>query len=257
MHPFAAPHTVRLIRAPLAAALNLAMRRGIIDRNVAAIAEIPRIRPHDPRYLTPDQVQDFLPALGGERLGTLFAVTLLLALRPSEAIGLRWQDVDFDARTVTIAQTVQREGGEYVALRPKTDRSARTMPLAVEVAALLRLHRVAQLEEVGRCELVFTNRNGAPVHSPQANRRLSVILERAGLPHLAFEELRHTGATLLLARGHPLEVVQEWLGHTSILTTRRYAAFLLATAERAAGGKAAQVTPERMREAAHTIDGGK
>lgn len=89
--------------------------------------------------------------------------------------------------------------------------------------------------------LVFTNTTGGPLNEPYANRRLRTILDRcshccrgpkaehsghvhhAALPRVVFRELRHTGATLLLASGKPFEIVQELMGHTSITTTRRYA----------------------------------
>jgi integrase len=55
------------------------------------------------------------------------------------------------------------------------------------------------------------------------SRKLQRTLERAGLPHIRFHDLRHTCATLLLSRGHHPKLVQELLGHASVaLTLDRY-----------------------------------
>ena len=72
-------------------------------------------------------------------------------------------------------------------------------------------------------DLVFPNTHGRPLLRVYVNRRLTKLFAAAGLPRILYRELRHTGATLLLAEGQPIEVVQELLGHTSIVTTRRYA----------------------------------
>ena len=71
--------------------------------------------------------------------------------------------------------------------------------------------------------LVFTNQTGGPLYGPHLTRHLRRILNGAGLPRVTFRELRHTGATALLAMGAELTVIQDLLGHTSIAMTRRYA----------------------------------
>lgn len=225
----ASADTVRLVRAALRAALNLAIRRGVLTRNVAALAQTPAPRRAAPRFLTQEEALTLLAALDKERLGPLFKVALGLALRPSEAIGLRWEDVDFDARLIRVEQGIQLIDGTYHVLRPKTEGSRRTIPFPVEIGEILREQRVAQLEErmqAVRWEdsgLVFTNRHGGPVYPPYPNRRLRRILQDLGLERVTFRELRHTGATLLLAMGAELAAIQDLLGHTSINTTRRYA----------------------------------
>ena len=81
---------------------------------------------------------------------------------------------------------------------------------------------------------MFTNTAGGPIYADYANQRFRKLLALAGLPRISLRELRHTGAPLLLSTGAPLEVVQEQLGHTSILTTRRYARVLEESKRKAA-----------------------
>lgn len=93
--------------------------------------------------------------------------------------------------------------------------------------------------------------SGGPLHEPYVNRHLRVVLERAGLPRVTLYQLRHTGATVMLALGVPLEQIQEVMGHTSINTTRRYAAL---------GDSLRTATADKMgawlRETAHMPLGG-
>lgn len=225
----ASPDTVRLVRAALRAALNLAIRRGVLTRNVATLAQTPAPRRTAPRFLSQDEALTLLAALDRERLGPLFKVALGLALRPSEAIGLRWEDVDFDTRVIRVEQGIQLIDGTYQVRRPKTERSRRAIPFPIEIGEILREQKVSQLEERVQAlrwddsGLVFTNRHGGPVYPPYPNRRLQRILQDLGLKRVTFQELRHTGATLLLAMGAELAAIQDLLGHTSINTTRRYA----------------------------------
>lgn len=87
-------------------------------------------------------------------------------------------------------------------------------------------HRIRQEEERqqagGRWEewgLVFTSTVGTPLDGSNVTHRFQKILERVGLPRIAFHDLRHTCASLLVAIGVPLPVIKEILGHTRISTT--------------------------------------
>ena len=217
----------------MSAALNLAIRRRLLPpgHNVARLAQGPELRQHRPNFLTPEIAAQLLAVLQHERLGALFSVSMLLALRPSEAIGLRWEDVDLEAGELHIRQSIQHEQG-YAVRQLKTESSARTIAIPEAVAELLRRHRLTQLEARVSTSgwldsgLVFTNTHGGPVYEAAANRTLRRVLDAAGLPRVKFYELRHTGATAMLALGVPLEQIQETLGHTTINTTRRYAKLL-------------------------------
>lgn len=233
------PNSIRLIRNALVAALNIAMRRGTVDRNVAALTEGPRLRPHTPTLFTPEQIPDFFREVEGERLAPLWRTALTMMMRPSEVLGLRWPDIDLGGATMTIAQGSQYVEGEYRTLDLKTASSARELHLPAAMVALLRDVWQAQIaaeavpggEWTNPERYVFTNTTGGPVYEPHVNRRMRLVLTRAnerdeepaGLPLVKFRELRHSGATLALSLDVPLERVSEHLGHVNLQTTRRYA----------------------------------
>jgi integrase len=139
--------TVRHIRTVLRRALGEAVKFGLTARNSAALVDGPRIPHHEIRPLTPDEARCFLNAARGGRLEALYSVARAVGLRRGEALGLRWQDVDLDKRTLTVIQTVQRVNGKLQFLEPKTQRSRRTINIPETVAAALRLHRKRQSEE--------------------------------------------------------------------------------------------------------------
>lgn len=242
------PFTVGKARKALSAALNAAIRRRElpVGYNVAQLAQVPAIPKPEPTFLSAEDVPRFLDLVEHDPLGPLFTVSVALGLRPSEAIGLRWADVDLDRGTLTVRRSTQHDRGKVVERGTKTGRE-RTVPLPDSITGLLLAHRGRQTVRAidGR---VFVNTTGGALHQPTVARHLRHMLERenvrakaAGerlLPMVTQYELRHTAATLMLTLGVPLEHVQEVLGHSTIVTTRRYA----------------QVVEDRLRASADRMD---
>jgi integrase len=119
----------------------------------------------------------------------------------------------------------QREAG-LVFVEPKTARSRRTIVLSQRAIAALRDHRRCQLEQrltAGPLwqdqDLVFCNPTGGPLDPSWQTAVFKGTLMRAGLPRIRFHDLRHTAATLLLARRTHPKVVSEMLGHATITLT--------------------------------------
>ena len=156
-------------------------------------------------------------------------VALALGLRQGEALGLRWSDIDLDARTLSVRRSVQRVGREWRFLEPKTARSKRTVALPAPLADALRAHRTGQLAERMRMgsawqgekwgDLVFTDAMGGPLSGFHVYRRFKALLAAAGLPKMRYHDLRHGAASLMAAQGVPARVAMETLGHASITTT--------------------------------------
>ena len=223
------PRSVHHLRAVLSNALNDAMRWGLIDRNVAALAKPPSVPEREVRALTVEDAKNILAAVEGDRLEPLFTVPLTLGLRQGEALAVRWTDVDFDAGTLRIERTLQRVDGEYCFLPPKSKRSRRILPLPDPVIRALHAHRRRQLEErllAGPAweggdwdELVFADEIGRPLSGFHVTKRFQKLLAAAGLPELRYHDLRHGAATLMAALGVPPRVAMEVLGHAQSSTT--------------------------------------
>jgi integrase len=226
------PSSVRYIHAVLHRALEQAVRFNLIPFNPASRTDPPKIRQEEIMPLDAEQARAFLAAARGDRFEALHVLSLTVGLRMGEALGLRWSDVDLDARTVRVSRQLQRvrDGGGLVFSEPK-NASRRTVDLPQRAVEALRSHRKKQIEGQLRAGsewqdqgLVFASNKGTPLDAQNiVNRHFKPLLKRAGLPSIRWHDLRHTYATLLLARGTHPTYVQKSLGHASVqLTLDRY-----------------------------------
>jgi hypothetical protein len=124
-----AHRSVRNVRAVLRRALNQAMRYGYVVRNVAALVDVPGTVTFSAEPLDDTQARRLLEVIKGHRWEVLYRIALGLGLRKGEILGLRWQDIDFRAATLTVAGSLQRQRGHLVRTATKTDASIRTIAL--------------------------------------------------------------------------------------------------------------------------------
>ncbi|MCX6022161.1 MAG: tyrosine-type recombinase/integrase [Chloroflexi bacterium] len=243
------PRRVQYIHAVLRMALEKALKWGLAARNVAKLVDAPSVPRHEVQPLTPDQARQFLDAVKDNRFEALYMVALSLGLRQAEIFGLRWADMDLDAGTLRVTVSLQRLGGTYRLVAPKTQKSRRLLSLPNATVAALRAHRVRQRDERQQAGdawedwqgtgLVFATATGGPLQGATITQNLHRLLERAGLPRVRFHDLRHTAASLLLAQGVAPRMIMEVLGHNQISTTMDIYA---------------HVMPAAMREAADRMD---
>lgn len=224
------PRRVQYLHAVLRIALNRAMKAGYVGRNVAMLVDPPRVPHNEIAPLTPSQARTLLEAAKGDRLEALYSVALALGLRQGEALGLRWEDVDFESGLIHVRFELQRIDRQNRLVELKTRRSHRTLAMPTYIAEQLRDHAARQREEriaLGpewhQSDYVFTTGTGRPLLGTNVTRAFQRLLKRAGLPKRRFYDLRHSCATLLLVQGVPARVVMEILGHSQIgLTMNTY-----------------------------------
>jgi integrase len=147
-----------------------------------------------------------------------------LGLRPGEATGLRWSDVDLDDRVLHVRQAVKWHAGVPVVGEPKTKRSRRSLAMPTPVADALRAHKVRYAAErlalgqgwpVDWAELVFVSEAGTPIDLANLRRAFSEVAKRANLGKLRPYDARHSACSLLCEARVPLEHVADVLGHES------------------------------------------
>jgi integrase len=197
--------------AVLRKALRHAVRIGRLSVNPVAELRLPRPKRAEKRVATPDELRAFVQAAGD--LGAIFQLWADTGLRPAEALGLRWEDVDLAAGTVTVNRALDPVTNQPK--EPKTKRSRRTIPLSPATVAALRL--VAR--PTGP---VFVDSEGG-YYWPSNFLKLvfTPIRKRARMPWMMPGTFRHSMATNLIRLGVPVRVVSERMGHEDISTTMR------------------------------------
>jgi integrase len=201
---------------PLRLALDAAVAEGLLDANPAEQVVLPRRRGgrayefQERRFLTREELARLLDEVP-TKWRTLFELLAATGLRISEAIALRWSDLQLDASAPHLR--VSRAIVRGVVGAPKSRHGARLVPLPAELAVTLR----AQRRRTDPYDaLVFPGRQRAPADVGSLRRRVLVpAAERAGLSGVGFHTLRHTCASLLIERGLSVLRLQRWMGHHS------------------------------------------
>lgn len=224
--------TLRHHRATLRRALADAVREGLATRNVAALAEAPKLGRRERTVLTAAQAKALIAGTGDDRLHALWVLALTTGLREAEMLGLTWADIG--TSSVTVRHTLHRCDGRcdqhecldrWQLREPKTAKSRRTVPIPAVTVAALEAHRVRQLEEqaakgaMGKKGLVFTTPTGRPIHGSNLLPDWYATLDRLGLPRITLHDCRHSAATVLYGLGVPLPVISDMLGHSTIRVT--------------------------------------
>jgi integrase len=221
-------HTHRVLHR----AFVQAVRWNLIARNPCDGATAPKPERSEMHPLTADQATALLTSTRDHPSHALYALAVSTGMRIGELMALRWQEVDFEGERLFVRRALQRQRVDGLAktalvfIEPKTARSRRAIKLSQTALAALREHRRRQLEyrlSVGPAwhdqDLVFANETGGPLDPAWQSATFKETLRALGLPVIRFHDLRHTAATLLLARGVHPKVVSEMLGHATITLT--------------------------------------
>jgi integrase len=194
-----------------------------------AKAERPRARNQsEPRALTAPEIEQLIAsALPTYR--PLIATLAYSGLRMSEALGLTWQEIDFDADEIHVRYQLSRATSEKPARRKqlKSEAGARNVILLPQLETILREHRKAMLAAgLYRPDgYVFCTSEGTPFYSRNVSERgMDKAADRAGLnpegkPRLTAHDLRHSFASLLIRAGADIYSVSRQLGHSRASTT--------------------------------------
>jgi integrase len=269
------PATLHRIRATLRAALNAAIRQRFIDVNPAKHVELPpavrpkplvwtdeRVRQWRSTGTAPGPVMVWTPALTGafldhtqaadDRLYALYHLVAYRGLRRGEACGLHWADIDLPGQQMTIRWQLTQHGWATALEPPKTDSSEAVVALDTATVEALIAHRARQRRErlaAGpywvQTGLVFTTPIGDALHPAGVTDHFRHLTRQAGLPPVRLHDLRHGAATLALAAGVDMKVVQAMLRHSSITVTADTYTSVLPDLARNAAEKTAAIVPRR------------
>ena len=218
--------TIRYAHTLLKNALEQAIEWDMLNKNPANKVTLPRQQKQEMKVLSPIEVEKFINALTYNKWKALFSLLLVSGMRPSEALGLKWEDVNFDNNRITICRNLTRLQHGWSLEEPKTRQSRRTIPIPAGTMSDLKEHQENQLEQIKKAKtynnqnFVFASGDGEPLNERNlVKRHFKPILEKEGFPDIRLYDLRHTCATLLLSQGVNPKIVSERLGHASTTLT--------------------------------------
>jgi integrase len=178
---------------------------------------------------TPKEIKTLLEALIGYRLYAFFFLLCHLGARKGEICALRWSDLNFENRTLSIKKTRGKSNGrEYEVNSTKNKRGMRDIHISIETVKVLRAHQERQQLEKMMCGsawqdsgYIFTKEDGSPVDSMRAYFIFKKVIKKLGLRDEPLHVLRHSHITALLRQGVSPEIVASRVGDTvkTILTT--------------------------------------
>ena len=226
--------------ANLHKALKYAVRIDLITSNPVDKVDRPKPQAFMASYYSVEEMEKLFEAAQGHKLELIIQLAAFYGLRRAEVMGLRWEAIDFEAKTLTIRHIVTstRIDGKKILVeadRAKTKSSLRTLPLVDPIAE--RLKAVKEQQEYnqkicGNCYnqeylgYVFVDAMGNLIQPDSVTTGFPQLLKENGLRRIRFHDLRHSCASLLLKEGVPMKQIQEWLGHSDISTTANIYAHL-------------------------------
>jgi integrase len=208
-------------------------------------------RPSPVMVWTPAQTQVFLARAARHRLHALWRLITTRGLRRGEGCGLRRPDTDLDAAITTICWQITQLGWDTAQGPPKSDAGERQVALDADTVADIRAWRTEQDQERREAGdgwtdtgFEFTSPDGTALHPAAVTDAFEMLAYLAGLPPIRLHDLRHGAATLLLAAGHDMKVVQDTLGLSSItIAADTYTSVLPQLARQSAEDVAALIRP--------------
>jgi integrase len=230
--------SIQICRTVLRAALTEAVDEGLIPRSPAARVGLPRtvakeVKPKDAVAWDAADVDRFLEATADHRWAVAFRLGALFGLRRSEVLALRWDDVDVEARSLRIDESLVATNEGAAWSNAKNERSRRVIPLDDDTVRALTRRRAEQAAERLAAgsewednDLIIATRTGRLVLPRSYDRALATIVDNAGLPRLTSHGLRHTAATHMVQGARDvgeLRAIADLLGHSPEMLMNTYA----------------------------------
>jgi len=219
------PNTVTKHLRIISKCLDNAVRQDLILHNPVKRIEMPkRKRYTGAKHYNEHEIEQLLECSKNDPLEVVIMLTLFYGLRRSEVLGLKWDAIDFNRKTITIKHTVVKIGDiVHKSDSTKNDSSYAAFPIPEKI--IIQLERWKERQQVTMIEgsnndgYVCTHADGRHIAPQYVSQHFVSLLTKFNLPRIRFHDLRHSSASFLKSLGFDLKDIQVWLRHKDIQTT--------------------------------------
>ena len=225
--------TIKGVKASLSAAFNDAVRLGDLTRNPMKNVKMPDIQAKPTKPLPRnDWERIYLEAMKDPYMHARVEVAGMLGLRPGEALGLKWADLNAEESTLRVARQVQRIKGKGLVVKSVKQKKERTLLISETTIQILQTHKRYQaLQKAAWTEdtdLMFPNSLGKPQDEKADRNAFKRLLRTIGVPNYELYQLRKTAITAMASQTD-LKTLMEFTGHTQVATV--LGSYVFATSE--------------------------
>ncbi|MEK3819636.1 site-specific integrase [Cytobacillus sp. FSL W8-0315] len=206
--------------------LKIAYKWELIPKDIASLIEAPRLMKKEMKVWSVEQINEFLDHTKHSRYHPVFYLAAYTGMRKGEILGLTWDDINFEAKTIKVNRTLYKIKGQFLLHEPKTKHSIRTIYMDDDLVKVLKKQKAKQNVERMKYRgvykehnMVFAQESGEFVYPSAANILFVRYIKQTDLPVIRFHDLRHTHATILLQMGVNPKIVADRLGHSSVKIT--------------------------------------
>jgi len=242
-----APKTILEHHRLISKILSTAVKWQLIEKNVATMADPPKVPHKEISFLNENEIRNLLDLLNDAPIQYRSMINLLIftGIRRGELCGLEWKDIDFESKTMRIVRSSQYIGNATIITKePKTQSGMRKFVMSDTICKILKDYRKWHLEVKVRLgdqwvdtDRLFTTWNGSPIYPDTVTSWFSDFLKKNNLPKVTLHSLRHTNATLMIAEGVDVCTVSRRLGHANTSTTLNIYAHALKSRDQEAAEK--------------------
>lgn len=204
----------------LKTALNAGATLDLIRVDVMKGVKPPQLKHKERQVLGLNEIKIFLDTAKEYKHYLVLRLLAIVGLRIGEALGLKWQDIDFETNTISIVRSANTKARTLK--DTKTSTGHRTLEMDEETMKELRNLKKSVSENTSLQSLVFQSEDGRPIRYNAIRLTKERVLANSGLPHIRLHDLRHGVGSIMIDNGYSITEVAALLGQKPATTAGTY-----------------------------------
>lgn len=202
-------------RAIFNESFDYAIEHGYVQYNPMREISIPHVRRNAVQIFTLEEIEKLIANAHPKWFADAIEIGYLTGMRRGEVLGLKWEDINFEEKRLSVCRSLAGISGREIYIRPPKSESSKRI-IWLDNRALSVLQR---LKSKSKSDWVFTRVNGDVQPPTNVPKYMHISCDYAKIPARSFHTLRHTHASILLMQGVHPKIVQERLGHCNVNLT--------------------------------------